>query len=256
MTDICTPGRRTVIDAHRLLGPLPADDVPSSTVPGLLAELDRLKIDEALVTHTVSAYADPARGNALLGDLTAGTPRLRPVPVGIPGVHGSQIPDKPDILMSGAPAMIRLHPAVHRFDLTGPACQQWLAAFADAGTPVAVSLEETTVAAVRMITETHPGLVVLLLNPGYRRLRELAGLLDAAPRVRVETGTVIAQRGVEWLAARFGAGRLVFGTGAPLLDDAGPRFQLDHLELDPGDIDLIAAGSLLAMLPVRGAVTA
>jgi len=81
--------------------------------------------------------------------------------------------------------------------------------------------------------------------------RRLAELLETAPGVYVETGTLVAAGAVEWLAGRFGAHRLVFGTGAPRWDDAGARFLLDHLDLPADDVAMIAAGSAAALLGER-----
>lgn len=241
----------TVVDAHRLLGPMPTDDVVSSDVPGLLGELDRLRIDHANVTHALSLYADPVAGNEALFAETHGIARLRPVPVVIPGVPGASVPDRPELLADWyerGVRLVRLCPVRHRFDLTDPVAGEWLAAIAEQGPAVAVALDETSPAALRGLAAAYPRLGVLLLAPGYRRLRELAALLHAAPMIRVETGTLIAQRGIEWLAGQCGAARLVFGTGAPLWDDCGPRYQLDHLDLPPADVARIAEGSLASLL--------
>jgi Amidohydrolase len=231
-----------VTDAHRLLGPLPFDDVPSATVEGLLAELDRLDVRTACVTHTYSLFADPAGGNDALFAAVRGHDRLHPVPVVIP--DGTPT----DTWAAHGVRIVRLCPVRHRFDLAGPTASRCLKALARQGFAVAIDLDETTPAALRAVTAAHPTLAVLLLNPGFRRLRELAELLATAPRLFVETGTLNTQGGVEWLHAHGGAGRLVFGTGAPVLDDCGPRFQLDHLDLSPSAVAHIASGALEELL--------
>ncbi|WP_232661296.1 amidohydrolase family protein [Pseudonocardia sp. TRM90224] len=223
---------RKVIDAHRLAGPVPFDDLPTDPRP----EMERLGIDSALVTHTIGLYSDPQAGNDALAQLT--DPRLIPVPVVVPGVAGA------DVHAAGA-RLVRLCPQRHRFDLTGPIALRTLG---DLGVPVAVDFEETSPAELRTLAGHLTELRMLVLNPGYRHLRALAELLAVAPNVWTEIGTVNTEGGVEWLAERFGAQRLVFGTGAPVLDDCGPRFLLDHLDLPPADVDLIAAGSLEGLL--------
>lgn len=212
------------------MGPVPFDDLPADPRP----DMDRLGIQEAWVTHTLSLYSDPQAGNQAL--FAQKDPRLVPVPVVVPGACTL------DEVLEWDVRMVRLCPERHRFDLTGPTARRWLAAL---DTTVAIDLEETTPARLLALTKDLPDLRILLLNPGYRRLREVAELMAEAPNVWLEIGTVNTQRGVEWLAAQFGAGRLVFGTGAPVLDDCGPRFLLDHLDLPKEDIELIAAGGTL-----------
>ncbi|MEU7900841.1 amidohydrolase family protein [Nonomuraea sp. NPDC049152] len=214
-----------LIDAHRLIGPVPFDDLPEDPRP----EMDRLGIEQAYVTHTLSLYSDAQAGNQALFALD--DPRLIPVPVVVPEAFA-------DIPEWRVP-MMRLCPERHRFDLTGPVALRWLAAL---DTIMAIDLEETSPAQLLALTRHLPGQRILLLNPGYRRLRAIAELMSEAPAVWLEMGTVNTQRAVEWLAERFGARRLVFGTGAPILDDCGPRFLLDHLELPDKDVELIAAG--------------
>ncbi|MEU8105214.1 amidohydrolase family protein [Nonomuraea muscovyensis] len=218
---------------------MPFDDLPADP----RAEMDRLGIDRACVTHTLSLYSDPQAGNDAL--LRLDDPRLVPVPVVVPGVPGASAPSTPAEVLEWGVRLVRLCPERHRFDLTGPVALRWLS---ELGLPVAIDLDETSPAALRTLAGRLPALRILVLNPGYRRLRALAELMAEAPGVWAEIGTVNTQRGVEWLAGLFGAGRLVFGTGAPVADDCGPRFLLDHLDLEPADVDLIAAGSLGRLL--------
>ncbi|WP_187414252.1 amidohydrolase family protein [Nonomuraea sp. PA05] len=215
----------TVMDAHRLIGPVPFDDLPEDPRP----DMDRLGVQRACVTHTLSLYSDVRAGNEALLEL--GDPRLVPVPVLLPEPF-EPVPDW-DV------PMVRLCPDRHRFELTGPTALRWLAAL---GRIVAIDLDETSPAQLLALARELPEQRVLLLNPGYRRLRAIGELMAAMPNLWLEIGTVNTQRGVEWLAGHFGAGRLVFGTGAPVMDDCGPRFLLDHLDLPEDDIALIASG--------------
>lgn len=232
-----------IFDAHRLLGPVPGDHVPSADVAGLLAELDHLGIDGAAVTPSHGLYGDPAHEHTA----SAGHERLTAVPVILPAVAGAGWPDHPGVVVDDRPGMVRACPVRHRFALTGPVALHWWHELAAAGIPLALDAQETGLERIRDLVATVPRLRVLVLSPGYRCLRELAELLDAHPGVSIETGTLAAAGAVEWLARRSGAHRLVFGTGAPVWDDAGPRFQLEHLRLPDADVELIAAGSFAAL---------
>lgn len=236
-----------IVDAHRVLGPVPGDHVPSADVAGMLAELDHLGIDGAAVTPSDGLYGDPAHEH----DPGAGHERLAPVPVVLPAVPGAGWPDGPGAVVDAAPVMVRACPVRHRFALTGPVALRWWRELAAAAIPLALDAQETGLDRVGALAAAAPGLRVLVLSPGYRCLRELAELLDTHPGVYVETGTLAAAGAVEWLAGRAGAHRLVFGTGAPVWDDAGPRFQLDHLRLPAADVELIAAGSFTALTAGR-----
>ncbi|MFD9943551.1 amidohydrolase family protein [Nonomuraea sp. NPDC059023] len=217
-----------VTDAHRLIGPVPFDDLPEDPRP----DMSRLGIQRAHVTHTLSLYSDARAGNEALMELK--DPALQPVPVLVPESF-EPIPD-------WSVPMVRLCPSRHRFELTGPTTLRWLRAME---TTVAVEFEETSPGQLLALAGHLPHQRVLLLTPGYRHLRTIGELMAEIPNLWLEIGTVNTQRGVEWLAGLYGPERLVFGTGAPVLDDCGPRFLLDHLDLPEKDVELIATGGSL-----------
>lgn len=242
-------GSLRVWDGNRLLGPLPSASSPSADVDGLLRELDELAIERACVTHTEALLADPVAGNGPLRTIAAQPDRLEPVWTMVPG--DEPVPRAVERLRDAGVRMVRLCPLDHRFRPDGRQCRELLAQLAAAGITVAMELEQAPIEVIDRLLEDLPALRLLLLRTGYRRLRELAELLEHHSGAHVDTSTLSGHRGVEWLAHRVGAERIVFGTGAPLSDDGGPRFQLDHLDLPVEHQQLIAAGNLERLL--RGA---
>lgn len=224
-----------VFDAHRLLGPIPTDSGADLELD-LLAELDLLGIDGAAVTPTWGLFGDPRdvehTGQPIRSD------RLTTVPVVLPSLAGSGS-DLGDAMIATA-VMVRACPDRHRFDLLGPTALAEWRALSERGAMLAIDASECGIGAIHALAKAVPELNIFALTPGYRDLRRLVELMRAAPRVYVETGTMVAAGGVEWLARAVGAHRLIFGTGAPLWDDAGPRFQLEHLDLPDADVALIA----------------
>lgn len=241
-----------VFDAHRLAGPLQSGPSGVTGVDGLVAELDHLDIDACAVTSTAELFGDP-------GDPTAreaagrwsGSDRVLPVPVIVPAVAGAGWPAGVDDVLAASPALVRACPVRHRFDPLGPVASRWWPRLAEHGIPVALDVTECGLATVAALAAAHPELRLLLLSPGYRELRRLGELLETFPGVHVETGTIVAAGGIEWLAGRYGPHRLVFGTGAPQWDDAGARFLLEHLDLPAADVAMIAAGSARALIGAR-----
>jgi hypothetical protein len=231
-----------VFDSHRILGAVPAGR-GAETPAGTVADLDHLEIAAAAVTRAWELYGDPRGAEDYLaarGEWEP-EPRLIEVPVIVPGPADAGWPAGPGEL--GAASMVRACPMRHRFDLLGSSALRWWNELVDRNVVLAVDANETGLAGVAALADTVPGLKVLVLSPGYRELRRLRELLDEHRLVHVETGTIVAAGGIEWLARGVGAHRLVFGTGAPVWDDAGPRFQLDHLDLPEHDVALIAHAS-------------
>ncbi|MEU5879896.1 amidohydrolase family protein [Spirillospora sp. NPDC047279] len=227
-----------IIDINRVLGPIPADDVPSRDEAGLVAELDRLGIDLACTVHSHALFYDPVAGAP-----PPASGRLVHVPVLVPGPLGTG---------PSTARLVRLCPAEHRFALTGPHGLALAGDLADRGTTVLLGWESAGFGEIHRLATLLPRLRVVLVNTGYRALRELADLMDAHPRIGVDTATLNGHQSVEWLARRHGAHRVWFGTGAPVSDDAGPRFQLDHLDLPDDDVALIAGGNARTLLGLPG----
>lgn len=224
-----------VVDVNRILGPVPVGDVPSRDVPGLLAELDRLAIDAACVVHSHALYYDPVAP----ADVPE-HPRLTSVPVVVPGPLGAPVP--------ADGRLVRLCPAEHRYALAGPHGLELARELAERNITVLLGWESTSPGEIHRLATEAPTLRIVLINTGYRALRELADLMDTHAELRVDTASLCGHLQVEWVANRYGARRVLFGTGAPETDDAGPRFQLDHLELAAQDVELIAGGNILELL--------
>ncbi len=229
----------TVIDINRILGPLPYDEVASRDPAGLVRELDRLRIDAACVVHTHALYGDPSDGNESLKDTGSG--RLRPVPVLIPGPLGT-----PEWL--GGARLVRLCPVEHGWSLTGEHALILTSRLARSHTAVLLGFDSVTADDVHVLATARPELRIVLTGTGYRRMRELAELMERHEKLFVDTSTLAGHLQVEWLARRYGAHRVLFGTGAPVTDDAGPRYQLDTLDLPEAGRSLIAGGNALRLL--------
>ncbi|WP_407565703.1 amidohydrolase family protein [Streptomyces sp. 184] len=232
-----------VVDVNRILGPVPHDDVPGRDPDGMRAELDRLRIDEAWVVHSHAVYGDPLTVPPVEED------RLPAVPVVVPGPLGTgELPPAP---------VVRLYPAAHRFSLgdgdgdgDGGAGgggdddgARLLRLLGERRTVTLIDWEQLDAAGRRDLSRRTGMPPLVLLGTGYRSLRELADLMARCAHLHVDTSTLCGHRQVEWVAERFGAHRVLFGTGSPLTDDAGPRFLLDHLDLPAADVARIAAGN-------------
>lgn len=223
-----------VFDAHRIVGPQPATGIGES-ISDLLERLDQLGIDGAAVTD--SRHLNAAHSSSTV----SGDPRVTVVPVLVPGVADSGTPTSIDDLADVG--MVRVCPVRNRFDALGPVAMEWWRELSDRRVAVAIDASEVGLELVGGMVHAVPSMRILVLTPGYRELRRLGELLSTSDAVYIETGTLVAAGAIEWLARNFGAERLVFGTGAPTWDDAGPRFQLDHLELPAAEVQLIAAGN-------------
>lgn len=231
-----------LLDVAASLGRHPAHDVGSGTPGAMIAELDRYGIAEAVVAHSLATHHDPAAGNARLLAEVAPQPRLKPCWTVLPPTCG-ELPDGPTLVtraLASGVALLTARPTSHGYDLAGPDLAPLLAAAAEHGLPMLVDAAEAGWPALAEVAAAHPDLWLILSDVGYRELRRLCGLLERHPRMLVCTANLSGHLALEFLVERFGAHRVVFGTGQPVRDPGEAVVRLLWSEL--GDAEARAVG--------------
>lgn len=248
-TDGGQPGPIDLFDANALLGPV-ALDHGADDVPALLAQLDRLRIGSALVTHSHAWRHHPARGNHLVTEETRHQPRLRSCWVILPDTCGEVAPAD-DFLTTAADADVaafRACPVDHGYDLLGADLAKLLAGLAEKARPLFVDLDQVSWQAVDALAGRHPTLPVVVTRTGYRTVRQLAGVLDRRTNVYVDLSYLGTHQVLEWLVGRFGVRRVLFGTGFPHRDPADAVTRLLWSDLDDAAVAAVGGETLRALV--------
>ncbi|NUP98767.1 MAG: metal-dependent hydrolase [Armatimonadetes bacterium] len=255
-----------IYDANASIGNWPFRAHHTRTAAQLIARLDEVGIDRALVgSLSAVCYRDSQAGNEeLLAELAPFRPRLTPTAVLNPCYAGWER----DLEWCRAQGCVglRLYPNYHGYDLSGPDGQRLIAAATERGlllifvcrhedrrqrhwldTPDDISL-----AAIAAALRPHPQARFLVLDGiGYA---SSPFVLDPQWRERrfgleISRLAVVMQKDVAAIAARLGEDKLVFGTGLPL---KGPNSALLKLRLvEPASLrEAIAATNLERLLEV------
>ncbi|WP_176986523.1 amidohydrolase family protein [Jiangella alba] len=238
------------IDANVVVGPWPSDASASWSVADVSRHLDRFGLSHAVVRSAEAVTYDAASGNASLLAAVASEPQLLPAFVLGPldaGEHGP---------LPAAVRAVWLLPARHGWSLTGPEAGSLQDVLRRAGLPVFVDLEETDWSGIDALCAALPSVDVVVCGIGYRTLRQALPVLDRHPRLHVDLSYLAALDGLELLAARYGASRLLFGTGAPVRDDAAPSFLLERSALSADDRATVAGGTAARLLGLAEAPAA
>ncbi|MFF0789016.1 amidohydrolase family protein [Streptomyces spiralis] len=237
-------------DANAMLGRLPTTDVGGGSTADLTKTMDRMGIRQAVVTHTAAWRHDPPTGNRLLLREAADQPRLLPCWVVLPDTCGETGPPERFLAEAerGGVVAVRAYPADHGYHLGGRSAAPLLAALAAARLPLFVDAEQLTWTEVEQIATVHADLPIVVCRTGYRALRELAGVLARTGNVHVDLSGLSSHLGVDWLAERFGAERLIFGTGLPVRDPADAVTGLLWSELDDVQAAAVGGGNLRRLL--------
>lgn len=246
-----------LFDANVLLGPLPRRPPGApSDVAGLLATMDVYGLARALVTHALAKWHDVAAGNDRLTADLAGQGRLVACWTVLPATTGEALSEPEQVarlLESGARAA-RLCPAAHRLSLEPWQVDRLLGALAERRVPLLLDLdnvhwsEARPYGFVEWACRTYPTLPVVLLREPQANFRPLFALLDRCPNLVVETSYFQAHDGIALVVERWGAHRLVFGTGLPVWDPALPITGLAYAGLATEARAAVAGDTLRGLL--------
>jgi predicted TIM-barrel fold metal-dependent hydrolase len=227
--------RLELLDANCRLGPsdLTISGSPT-TVPELAQEMDRLGIAQALVYHASAAGYDPEFGNAQLMKELRATSRMRACWVVMPH-HTGEMENPgtllPRMLAAGACA-VRIFPTLHRFSIAGWSVDELLGELNDHRIPLFLDFgrshwaeEVVDYDGVARICREFPSLPVVLVREGIGSVRYIYPLLECFENLLLELSYYQPSGGVADICRRFGAGRLLFGTGLPAYS-GGPAISM------------------------------
>ncbi len=245
-------------DVNCLIGRWPTAELLFDDVAGLVARMDELGIARAVVGHTDCLHFDPVVGNARLMEALEAAPpearaRLWPCWALAPLATGEM--GTADELASALDAhglrAVRLYPRDHNYSLSGPDAAELLGLLARRPTLTLLDLEQSSWEEIERVAAAFPALPLVVCNVGYRGLRRYAGVLARQPNVYLDLSYLGSHQAVEWLAERGYAHRLLFGTGAPVIDGGGAVTRLRLADLPEADREAIGAGNLGRLLGVR-----
>lgn len=247
-----------LFDCNCMIGPsrTPQPGAPES-VSDLLVEMDRLGIAEALVYHSVARWYSPTDGNAALLQELKGNPRLHPCWVVVPH-HAGEMPSPADLVKQMLDAGVRaarVFPEEHFFFLEPWCFGETLAALAEARIPLLVDWGKRHWSealrgwpAIQQVCEAFPQLPVIVVREGIAVDRFVGALIARHQKLFLETSYYMGHRALETFVGRFGAERLLFGTGMPLYDPSEPIGMLLTSGLNGDAARSIAGGNLRRLL--------
>jgi hypothetical protein len=222
--------------------------MPVPTAEMLLAEMDRVGIERALVWHIAQHDAAPQVGNALLTEAIRPHERLIGCWTVLPN-HAHEFPPPAALfeqMRQARVAAIRIFPASHRFPANALALGELLEAMVACSIPLFLSLRRgSNWPLIYSLLAEFPDLVCVICDHGcWGEDRSFRPLLARYPHVYVDTAQYLLDGGIESLAADFGTGRLLFGSGFPESYHGGMMLALRHAQITDEAKQAIAAGNL------------
>ena len=235
------------ITVGRRSAPRPENDLSPEEI---LAEFSYAGISGGLAFHAHAREYDPRIGNEKMSEIAAQHPEFAVCYVALPH-HTGEFPRGDELLHyleDGGARAVRLFPKDHSYGLGKSWCEELFATLEEAGVPALVDADQTDWREVSEILAACPALNLLLLRVGYRIDRWVYPLLEKYPGLRLEPALYPLHGGIEAVVERFGAERLIFGTGLPLWDAGAAIAHVHYANIDEKIRQRIAAENLREML--------
>lgn len=230
-----------LFDANVRVGPSGIHGELALSPSGLVEEMDRFAIRNALLSHWTAEEYDADAGNrALAQDLP---PRFTPAWAALPDREAV------DALAGRRPVAVRLAPGVtqHNFSLASWCAGPLLEYLQAQSVITLLSRADIDWDLLVHVMENFPRLIVVLLDAGYRADRYLFPLLARFAGLHFDSATYLAHRQLEAFVDRHGPDRLLFGTRLPLYTPAAALGVLASARI-PSDARLAIAGGNLRRL--------
>lgn len=220
--------------------------------------LDYLQVERAIVFHVHAQEGHAPIGNAMLMQELAGHPRLLPSWVLLPHFTGEMPAPKTLVaqMLDQGVRLARLFPGSngHGFSLAPWCADPLLAELANHRIPVMIDFtlgrrDFPDWNVVYNLCQRHPALPILLTGAGIGRAsRSFFPLLQACPNLHVELSRYTSFRTVDAICERFGARRLIYGSGLPLVAAGVALTTVTHALVSDEEKALIASGNLERLL--------
>ena len=193
--------------------------VPVRRVEQLLTEMDRAGVHKALVWHIAQHDAGAKIGNQLVADAIEPHPRLLGCWSALPGHTGEfTLPEVLfDQMRQARVGALRIFPQAHRFIADKLSLGALLEQMIARRVPLFLSLRRGVEwpDIYRLLSE-FPDLVCVICDHGvWGTDRLFRPLLESYPNVYLDISHYLLDGGVEALVSRYGATRLLYGSGFP-----------------------------------------
>lgn len=253
------PVQRRVIDAHAHAGPYSLFHIPESDPASMVTVMERTGVDQAVLSTNRAIQEDSRRGNEETARAVSDFPdRL----LGYGVINPWQDPLEELDRITGDPRFvgIKLHPDLHEYPLTGERYDAVWEYSARTGCPVLThtwyNSPFDTPALLTDVAQRHGNITVLIGHSGAVPAghEEAVRVAQELPGASLEIcGSYMNARVLTSFVDRVGAGRVVYGSDFPFIDQRVSLGRLAYSALAPADLDAVLAGNAALLFDWRTA---
>jgi predicted TIM-barrel fold metal-dependent hydrolase len=221
-------------------------------VEDLVNRMERYGIEKALVYHSMAREYNPAEGNKMLMEEIKDYPSLIPVWV-VMHHHTNEFPEPGELagqMKNSGIKAVRMFPAAweQNYSTSEWNCGELFSFFEDYRIPLLIGLDQLGWDGLNTLCSSHPELRIILTSVDYRVDRNLYALMEKFRNIYIETIGYKVHSGIEEICGRFGAERLIFGSGMPVLSGGSAVSMINYSRISDREKRMIAADNIKALL--------
>jgi Predicted metal-dependent hydrolase of the TIM-barrel fold len=218
----------------------------------LIKVMNNYGISNALTYHSMAREYNPVVGNEMLAEEIKRHSCLHPVWVIMPH-HTGEFPN-PDALKiqlrDNNIKAVRMFPAAHEqnYNIGEWNCGVLFRMLELNRVPLFIGLDQLSWDELFGLCSNHPELRIVLIDLSYRVDRNLYSLLDRFQYLFLETIGYKVHNCIEEICSRFGAERLVFGSGMPIYSGGSAVSMINYARIGEKEKRMIAGENLKSLL--------
>jgi amidohydrolase len=211
-------------------------------------ELQRCNITKAVCHHMTAREYNALEGNRILNDEIKEDPFFLPAYVMVPNHAGDflSIDKLEKELKTHKVHLVKMFPAdwEHRFSLENWNMEEEFQFLSETRIPLMLSCRQVNMDTLYRIMTDYPRLELIVTDTRASFDKELMRLMELRGSLYLETGTYATLDGIEYITKRFGAERLVFGSGAPFVSAGAAVAKILYARISDEEKEKIAHGNL------------
>lgn len=211
---------------------------------------DRARISGVLAYHSIAANTDLINGNELISDLQKRNRRYTAQWCIMPNATGEFFSSNELLckMRENSVKSVRIFPARMSFSVMPYSCGELFSKLEKHSVPLFIDNSQITYQELYTLLVDYPHLPIVLCGAGHHTERQIYPIVAACPNLYIETSLFFANNSIEMFVNKFGAERLLFGTGVPESSACGAVASILYACISEEDKQKIAARNLEAIL--------
>lgn len=238
-----------IVDVSAMVGPWALRKLEFDSAEALVRKMDHYGISEAYAYSSYAVRVSPIDGNYLLaGQIKGFEDRIKPVWVVLPTWDLETGTSLETELKKHDVRMVRMFPNDHGYLMDTWVCDDLYAMLQRNRIPVMVNHCDVSLSQLHAVSSQYPELNIIITQCEYSQDRNLYKLFEKHSNIYLEIATYYVYDGVEDIAKKFGAQRMIFGSRMPFQEGGAALGMALMADVSETEREMILSGNIDRLL--------